>query len=70
MIIGLSFFQTPTLKRPDWLSCLQCCVAGVPAAANISATASVPGGVSVLNVASAVAIDSSATSLISVFGVA
>ncbi len=49
---------------------MQCCVAGVPTAADISAIASVPGVVGAPNipVASAAAVDSAVTDAISAVG--
>ncbi len=51
---------------------MQCCVAGVPTAADISATANVPGVVAAPNipVASAAAVDSAVTDVIFAVGVA
>jgi hypothetical protein len=51
---------------------LQCCVAGFPTVADISAIASVPGVVAAPNipVASAAAVDSAVTDVISAVGVA
>ncbi len=66
-------FRTYFIARPpDWKSGLQCCVAGVPTAADISVIASLPGVVAALNipVASAAAVDSAVTDVISAVGIA
>ncbi len=57
---SFSVFQALLERHPDRQNCLQCCVSGVPTAANISAFASVCGAVAALNVpvASAVSVDS------------